>query len=351
MPTKMGSDPRAQRITRLGRKVLLLLVGVCVAAGAATQALGERSPEDGSRARELLDRVSSGGAALSDEELALVLSALPTDVVRSDLVMTAAQVFDRRGRPVLGLKAEDFRIFEEGQAREITWFREEDEGPLSLLVAVDASGSMGWGKKRERIREALLPLMRRIRHRDRVLFVTFADGEMRGQGRWNNRPMTTLREILDAPKEGRTALADALKTSAEFMTPDILGRRGIILITDGLDNASSMTPAEAVRASQAIDVPVYILALGGIDREIQARRQPQGPIAALRRAAEATGGRFFLVGTEAQAQAAARRLDQDLRHQYWLAFPPNRPPDGRSRTIDVKTTDRGYRVRARRGYR
>ncbi|MDQ7007603.1 MAG: VWA domain-containing protein [Acidobacteriota bacterium] len=315
---------------------------------------GGEEPVDQERARRLMQRVASGGARLSDEEFQLVMAASHTDEVEVELVMVTAVVVDRRSRPLTGLEREDFQLFDDGQPRPLAWFGEELAAPFRLVLLLDVSGSMADRSRTAAIRAALLPLMRQVRRRDRVRLVSFADRGVQVHGSWSARPLSLLSEALSIQRRGRTALADALAAAAALLAPSPLERQAIVLVSDGLDNASRLAPAQAAAAALEVAAPVYVLALGGPAREIQARRNPQNPLAGLREVARLTGGRFFLIGGEeelSRARAAARQIRDDLRHQYRLAF---RPAPGRrqgAHRIEVRVHRRGARVLARRGYR
>jgi VWFA-related protein len=131
------------------------------------------------------------------------------------------------------------------------------------------------------------------------------------------------------------------------------GKRAAVLITDGVDNASSLTPDEAEKLVQAADLPVYVLALPSHDP--QAATDPNTVRFAdlLRQLAEATGGRYF----ELEAPGAARRtcasILGELRHQYLLGFSVsgNGPSKYHPIHVDVRGAGRHVSLIHRRGYR
>ncbi len=325
-----------------------LLLALCGSA-----ALGD-DVADRQRARRLMERVAAGGAALSDEEFEAVMAASHTDQVEVELVMVTAVVVDRRSRPMTGLTRQDFQLFDDGQLRPLAWFGEELAAPFRLVLLLDVSSSMADRSRTAAIRAALLPLMRQVRRRDRMRLVSFADHGVVVHGTWRSRPMSLLAEALAIERRGRTALADALAAAAELLAPSPLERQAIVLVSDGLDNASRLAPSEVAEAALEVEAPVYVLALGGAAREIQARRDPGNPLAGLADIARQTGGRLFLIGGEdeaAEARAAALRIRDDLRHQYRLAFRPPRDRREGSHRIEVRVGRRGARVLARRAYR
>ncbi len=325
---------------------LMLLSGACLAAQEVTSA-------DHAKADELLRRVASGGPPLTDAEVDIVLAASHTDEVDVDLVMLAAVVVGRHDEPISGLQKKDFTLREDGHLRTIAWFSEDHGREFRLMLMLDVSGSMAEGMRTAEIRAALLPLMREIRRKDFLRLYTFAAGEVTAASDWNNRAFSTLDQALRLPRRGRTALVDALVVAADFLSRAPRERQAIVLVSDGMDNASEMTPEQVINAARSVEVPIYVFALGGPSREIQERRG-QSPLEVLHRIAEQTGGRFFLVGGEDEAERArqaAAAIRDDLRHQYWLAFRPESPADGAFHPIDIAVKGKGLRVRSRQGYR
>jgi VWFA-related protein len=219
-------------------------------------------------------------------------------------------------------------------------------------LLIDVSGSMDQPQVTERLRTALLPLVRRIRvDTDRVLLLSFAAEGVTQHDDWTSRPLLTLQRALELPRFGRTALKDALGIAAGLMPRIPYERHAIVLVSDGVDNASSSSVAQVIDAARAVDTPVYVFALGDEARRIQERRSEASPLRPLRHVAEQTGARFFVIGGEEDARLAAEQLATDLRHQYVLAFEPESSPDGSFRPIRVVVRESGAVVRTRQGYR
>lgn len=333
------------RAARAARWSALLALLVAVSLGLAAQ-----GPQD--RHEELMRRAGGEGPPLSEAELAELLEAFPPDQVDVNLVMIPVVVMDRKGRPVTGLTAADFRVYEAGRPQVITSFSEEADRPLRIALLVDVSGSMSHAGITEQLRTALLPLMRRVRiDRDKLLLLSFAGEEVVRHGGWNARPLTTLHRALSIPRGGRTALKDALAVAAGLMPRDPRERHAIVLVSDGVDNASRASVREVVDAARSVSSPVYVQALGGEARRIQAEGDEGSPLAPLRTIAVETGARFSVVGSLESAVEAAEALTSDLRHQYLLAYRPETPPDGSFRPIRVEIARRGLEARARQGYR
>ncbi len=302
------------------------------------------------RARALLDRVNAGGPPLTDAELAEVMDGLPTEQVDVSMVMLASVVVDRRGRPVRGLKARNFRVLEEGRARPLAWFSEETDRPARIVLLLDTSGSMGTPLQKQRTRDALETLFWKFRSGDRLKMLSFAADGVQQHGDWTEEPFSLLDTAVALRREGRTAIIDALYEAAAQLPPAPGERQAIVLVTDGLDNSSEKEKADAVRAARSIGVPIYVVALVGEDRAIQEKRAQATPLRPLREIARLTGGRFFLAKDFFETDKAAVAIRKDLRHQYWLGFKPLRPPNGTYRPIQVEVNRKGLEVLARQGY-
>lgn len=346
----------ARRASPRSRFAALLLLVALVAAGMpetrAQAAPGVPVPagDRAQRARALLDRVNAGGPPLTDAELAEVMDGLPTEQVDVSMVMVAAVVVDRRGRPVRGLRARSFKVLEQGRVRPISWFSEETDRPARIVLLLDTSGSMGTPLQKQRSRDALETLFWKFRSGDLLMMLSFAAQGVQQHGGWTEEPFSLFDTATSLQREGRTAIIDALAEAAAQLPPAPGERQAIVLVTDGLDNSSEKEKSDAVEAARAIGVPIYVVALVGEDRAIQERRAQATPLRPLREIARLTGGRFFLAKDFFETDKAAVAIRKDLRHQYWLGFKPVRPPDGGYRPIRVEVERKGLEVLARQGY-
>jgi Ca-activated chloride channel homolog len=311
---------------------------------------GAAQPGDRSEVDRLLERAAKG-EQLTDAELDQVLASTPHEEVSVSMIMVPMVVVDHKGRPVGGLTVKDFKVEDLGKQRPITWFSEEMNRPFRMALLLDVSESMSLEVTRRRLEQALVPIGREVGLVDRLMLLSFSDHGVQQRSGWSDRPMALIDDALRVAVHGRTAVVDALAAAAKQFPDAPKERQAIVLVTDGMDNASELTVADAVEAARAVDVPVYVLLLGGLDREIQNRRFTGSPLRGLEEVAEETGGRAFLIDDPAAAERAAAQIRDDLRHQYWLSFHPASPPDGRFRPIAVSVKRWGLRVRTRAGYR
>jgi VWFA-related protein len=144
---------------------------------------------------------------------------------------------------------------------------------------------------------------------------------------------------------GSTAILDALQDVAGRFG-DGPGRRVVVLITDGYDEASLRTADEVLDDLKASRVTVYVISIGGVAGvSMKGERM-------LRRLATETGGRAFFPWDARQLADAHHAITDDIRHQYRITYTPtNQAQDGAWRVIGVTTGDATYRVRARPGWR
>jgi VWFA-related protein len=147
---------------------------------------------------------------------------------------------------------------------------------------------------------------------------------------------------------GASSVYDAIAGSAGIVADQIGKRRAIVVITDGDDNASSYTADAVASIASAIDVPIYVFAVGHDVVRVGDRARVAGRATPLMQLALATGGDFFYAADPAEQDAAVARVIDDLRHQYLLAFEPS--SFGGLRRIEIRTRDNGLRVTSRRWY-
>ncbi len=278
---------------------------------------------------------------------------VPTFRAGVSLVSVNAVVKDRRGRNVRNLTRDDFQILENGAARPIVDFGFSDQGPVSFGVLVDQSGSMKLSNNLEAAREVIRHLLAWFDPgKDEVALFAF-DQHLR-----EVQPFTTSASVIvDAlPKlsaYGSTALYDAIASTARRLESRPSPRRAIIVVTDGVDTASSQTVENVSGIASAIDVPVYVVVVTSPANHPQRGSTPLRtdgePITTkLANLAYWTGGDMLIASTPAETSVIARRLVVDLRHQYQLAFESSTHAGWHQ--VAVRTRNPDLQVRARSGY-
>jgi Ca-activated chloride channel family protein len=291
------------------------------------------------------------GAVLLATIATLELSAYatqPTFKASVDLVPIRATVRDGRGRLVTTLTQSDFEILDNGERRRILDFQTDTTSPVTIALLVDVSGSMRVGPKLafanevvKRITDGLLS-----GHDEAALF-TF-DADLREERPFTDQPASLVGALTALEPFGHTALYDAIAETARRIESRQAERRAIVVITDGLDTASKLTPPEVSGLASSIDVPVYVVvAVPSVDVQIQTERTEKRS-ADLQELSAWTGGDLFWVTAPVSAGTGARQILTELRHQYLIAI--ESAPQGDWHPIDVRVRSRGMTVRARSGY-
>ena len=275
-----------------------------------------------------------------------------------DLVSVAAVVRDRKGRFVKDLSQKDFEIVEGGQHRPILDFRAELNGPVKLGLLLDISGSMRVGARTVDAKAAAKHLFAGLRGTDQAAVFTF--DTMLSETQAFTSDQDALARALDSAEKpfGQTSLYDAIAQTARMVaSASSSGRRGlpqrsaVVVITDGIDTRSRMTPSEVSMVASEIDVPVYILAVvANVDDPRENPEDQRAVVLAsdLRELARRTGGDLYISSAPAHASVAAREMVSELRHQYVLAFEASTRAGWRP--LEVRTRQGSWIVRARTGY-
>ena len=263
----------------------------------------------------------------------------------AERVTVAIVARDRHGRPMTGLSASDFEILDDGQRRSIVDFQ-IGGSMVSVALLLDTSGSMQLPPKFELSTEVAHLLLASLSEGvdeaglftfDKVLHVA--------------HPFTVelwrLRSAMESALPfGSTSLYDAIAETAQQLSTRP-GRRALVVVTDGVDTSSRLTPAEVSAIASSIDMPVYVVAVGLLSESHTAHKLTTADSANLSDLARWSGGAFYAVATAADSSLAARQIVTDVRHQYLLAFEPDSSPGWHR--IDVRARQQPT-LQARSGY-
>ena len=267
-----------------------------------------------------------------------------------DVVTIQASVRDARGRPVRGLTAGDFEVRDNGQLRPMLSLRADLQPPVSLAILVDMSGSMRLGPKMAMARQSLDAVLSQLRTgTDEVGLFTFDSALHERQ--FFTRDLATVQGALSEFEPfGTTSLYDAAAETARSVAARSASHKAIVVLTDGIDTSSAMSPAAVSALASAIDVPVYVVATGSaVDQRAtldEGNRRSES--ADLRHLAEWTGGRLLFATTFPEASVAASSIIDEIRQQYLLAI---EAADGKEwRRLDVRVKHPSAVVKARSGY-
>ena len=280
--------------------------------------------------------------------------AAPTFRSGVDLVTVAAVVRDGKGRLVMNLTRDDFTVIDSGRPQKIVDFRPGDAA-ISVAVLMDGSGSMAVSDKisiarvaAEIIRGALDP------RRDELALFSFDTRltELRGFDRAGTSVDNLLAQVEPF---GMTSLYDAIAETAQRVAARgrAHGHAAVVVVTDGMDTGSALTPPEVSGIASAIDVPVYVLAVTSPVDDPTSKYAVTGasesPLAGeLVDLARWTGGDAFVASQPSHAVVAVRRAVNELRYQYVIAFEPGGQPGWHP--LELRMRNRRHQVRARGGY-
>ena len=273
-------------------------------------------------------------------------SAIKVDV---KLVNVFVTVTDDHGAPVAGLTKTNFQLLEDGTPQTISVFDKESALPLSIVMDIDTSLSTRKDLPLE------LTSARRFSHAilrpvDALCLYEFSEtvDEI--------VPFTSDLKAIDRGIDrihygAATALYDAIYLSAQAVDRR-QGRKVMVIITDGGDTLSRVDYKEAVRAAQEAEAIVYSIIVVPI--EASAGRDLGGEHALIQ-ISEDTGGKYFYATSVPQLDEAFRRISDELRTQYLLAYYPTRhSSDSSFRRIDVKVSGTAagsaFAVHHRTGY-
>jgi VWFA-related protein len=266
--------------------------------------------------------------------------------VNVDLVLLQATVRDQKGRPVSGLRGQDFEVYEDGVRQSIRVFLHEDV-PVTVGLVVDHSGSMR--PKLAHVVAAARTFVESSSPQDEMFVVNFNETVTMGLRepiRFTNRP-DELARAIDTPVTGKTALYDALTAAHDRLRMGTRDKKVLVVISDGADNASTHTLAEVVNAVERSSVLVYTI---GIFADGDPDRNP----GVLRRLAAASGGEAFFPAEFSDVVPVCEAIARDIRSQYTLGYvSSNQEKVGPWRAVRVAARGTGtgkLMVRTRTGY-
>jgi VWFA-related protein len=290
-----------------------------------------------------------GGAAVAVQGGAEQTPRL-TAVEKVRLVLLPTSVTTRRGKPVRGLEPEDFRLFEDGLPRQIDLFATEEHAPIALAFLLDVSSSMGLRDRLGEAKHAIRYFVEALDEDDRVGLIGFADDRVDWITGFDQDRATFLERLDVQRPAGQTALYDALAASPHLVDAEIRGRKAIVLITDGVDNASTLSRLRATWMARRVPVPIYTLSFIPIREKLLPYRAREA-LRVLDRFSVETGGTLFPVHGTHELDRAVRRIQSELRFQYVIGFYPDGDVwDGSFRVLRLATKRDSLRVRTRRGY-
>ena len=274
----------------------------------------------------------------------------PTFSASVAVVPITALVRDSKNRIVRGLERGDFQVLEQGQPRPIVDFTAKEDAAVSVAFLFDTSGSMRVASNLEKGLWFIDQFLGNLTPAsDEAALFTFHK-TLRQEVEFTGDRERIRGALGHVNPWGLTSLYDAVAETAKQLANRAAPRRALVVISDGVDTSSSLTPQQVSALASSIDVPVYVVAVvSPLDRPdrvaTEAAAQVNGNLADL---ANWTGGELIYVSVPDQTSAATRDLLATMRQQYFLAIESAAAPGWYS--LEVKTKRRGLSVKSRRGY-
>ena len=292
---------------------------------------------------------------------------LPAPIkVDVDVVNILASVRDKRNALVSNLDKDEFTILEDGKPQTIKYFTRETDLPLTIGLLVDVSRSQEnlIGIERNAASQFFSKVLRK---KDEAFLISFGEEsellqDYTGSPRLLQEGLNQLRvssgvgglhpgPVPTAGQPRGTVLYDAVYLAASEKLKGEVGRKVMVLITDGVDQGSRMTRNQAVEAAQKSDAVIY-----SIDYQDPSAYGPFGFGGAggegeLRRMSDETGGRVFKVDRKHNLDEIFQEIQDEMRSQYAIGYTPtNDVKDGSYRRLDVRLSNKDLKAQARKGY-
>jgi len=242
-----------------------------------------------------------------------------------DLVELHVSVVDDKDRPVSGLTKDNFRILENTISQNIAVFKHEDM-PVSLGLVIDNSRSIE--PRKQRLDAAALAFVRKSNPDDETFVVHFDFDARLAQG-FTGDTKVLEKTLANTKPFGQTALYDAVIVALEQMEKAQYQKKALLVISDGLDNMSKHTLAQAIEKTKQSRVAVYTVGLLSATDGEKAEQD-------LIKLAEASGGRAYFPQNVDEARTMMETIARDLREQYTLGYFPSASKDGSWRSVRVE---------------
>ena len=316
------------------RPLRLSALGLCLLTALAPHGWSQAAPE----------RLTPPSKSMPEEDTLAEAPRITSSVNEVQLSFTALH----RGRFVTNLDPNDLKLLDDNAppARIGSFWKTEDLS-LKMAFVVDASGSVATSFRTEQ--SSATRFVEKLLHRegDQAAIVSFtAEPHLDQPFTDDHKQVAAAIKQLHATQQG-TAVFDAVLYACERLrsgAKESRMRRAMVLITDGDDNASHASLAEAIREAQQNDIMIYVVQVNG---GIFGRHSPQRT--GLQMLADETGGRLFVA--DVTYSPAFHQIEEELRFQYVLTYTPAEwQNDGRFRKITLHALRSGIRIHCRPGY-
>lgn len=333
--------------------------------------------------------VAAAGAVARAQEPAASSSdaKFSTDVKVVNVLVT---VHDKQGKIIADLTKDDFDLSEEGHPQTIRYFTRETDLPLTLGLLIDTSLSQRrvLGEEKDASRTFVEKVLRE--DRDQTFLIHFDhDTELLQDLTLSRAKLERALDNVSLPDDARpqfggggggggrrsnlpgTTLYDAVFLASDELMRKRMGRKALILLTDGVDNGSKESLSGAIESAQRSDTLVYSIWFTGDEQQtvqqpfggggfggrrrgggFPQQRQVQGPDGKkiLQRISRETGGGYFEVSRKLSIDQIYDRIEEELRNQYSLGFSPEKTDSYGFHRIAVTVKRSGLIVQTRDGY-
>jgi Ca-activated chloride channel homolog len=258
--------------------------------------------------------------------------------IRPQLELTATDL----NHEFAGISADDLIVLEDGVEQKVEAF-EEALAPVSILLVLDASGSMRGDAAQ--VVEAARSFVGALPAKNSLGVMQFADKPVLVQDLSTKRD-SSLAAINEYEAKGGTALYDALWESLARLRTE-KARRAIVVLTDGRDEDNPGTGPgsvhsfdDVVKSLAEVDATIFGIGLG-----------PRVDRAPLERLAEASGGEAYFPAEVSSLAADYRRILENLRRRYIIMYTStNSAHDGGWRKVELRAARPGITFRSKGGY-
>lgn len=325
---------------------------------------------------------------------------LPTFSSNVKVVNVPATVRTKKGEIVRGLSKDDFSLVEDGRPQVIKYFAKESDLPLSIGLLVDTSLSQRRLIDQERSASFVFLEQMLREDRDKAFVIHFeGESELLQDLTSSRQKLQSALDKLETPTmrragggwpgggggwpgsggrgggshgAGGTALYDAVFLASDEVISKQQGRKALIILSDGVDNASRVSIERAIESALRADTMVYSILFadadaygggfggrmggggwgrrgGGYPRFPQPQQSTANGKKVLERISRETGARMFEVSKKRPIGEIYAQIQEELRNQYSLGYTPDQIASGYHK-IQVATRERDLVVQARDGY-
>jgi Ca-activated chloride channel homolog len=268
--------------------------------------------------------------------------------VSVDLINIFCSAWDKNTNSfVTNLSREDFTILEDNQKQEIRNFSRELNVPLTLAFLIDTSQSVAPKLKFEQ--EAATSFFHSVlRDQDRALLLEFDSGVTLVQD-FTSDPNKMAKQIKSLRAAGGTALYDAIYLACDEKLIREMGRKAIVILSDGEDQSSKASFEQALEMALKAEATIFSISVnrGGFFGVGPTKDGDK----IMKQFSEETGGRAYFPFKVEELEDAFRQINQELRSQYNIGYmSSNAARDGTYRKIEVRLQEKGLKLSFRKGY-